>query len=161
MDGHAASRAAGDPVRVRTRRPGPPLLLLAAVSALAPSALHMLVPSMPRLAAVFAAPIGAVQLVLTLFLAGIAAGQLVYGPLSDRFGRRPVLLAGLAVFLCGTALCGVAWSLPAHPPIACSTRPMISAGSDQANPQSAVPHRKTARPASSTGRRPNRSDSGP
>ena len=113
MDGHAASRAAGDPVRVRTRRPGPPLLLLAAVSALAPSALHMLVPSMPRLAAVFAAPIGAVQLVLTLFLAGIAAGQLVYGPLSDRFGRRPVLLAGLAVFLCGTALCGVAWSLPA------------------------------------------------
>jgi MFS transporter, DHA1 family, multidrug resistance protein len=99
-------------VRARARRPGPPLFLLAAVSALAPSALHMLVPSMPRLAAIFAAPTGAVQLVLTLFLAGIAAGQLVYGPASDRFGRRPVLIAGLALFLFGTALCGLAWSLP-------------------------------------------------
>jgi len=73
----------------------------------------MLVPALPLFAAVFAAPAGAVQLVLTLFLAGIAAGQLVYGPVSDRLGRRPVLLAGLALFLVGTVLCGFAWSLPA------------------------------------------------
>ena len=52
------------------------------------------------------------QLVVTLFLAGIAAGQLFYGPISDRFGRRPVLLAGLVLFLAGTLLCGAAWSLP-------------------------------------------------
>jgi DHA1 family bicyclomycin/chloramphenicol resistance-like MFS transporter len=52
-----------------------------------------------------------VQLVLSLYLAGIAAGQLVYGPLSDRFGRRPVLIAGLAMFLFGTVLCGAAPSL--------------------------------------------------
>jgi DHA1 family bicyclomycin/chloramphenicol resistance-like MFS transporter len=95
-----------------TRRP-PPLVLLALVTAIAPVALHMLVPVLPVLAAVFAAPPAAVQLVLTLFLAGIAAGQLVYGPISDRFGRRPVLIFGLALFLAGTVLCGFAWSLPA------------------------------------------------
>src|SRR5438132_13615410 len=94
-----------------TRRP-PPLVLLALVTAIAPVALHMLVPALPLLAAVFAAPPGAVQLVLTLFLAGIATGQLVYGPVSDRFGRRPVLITGLALFLAGTLLCGFAWSLP-------------------------------------------------
>ena len=49
---------------------------------------------------------------LTLFLAGIAVGQLVYGPVSDRFGRRPAMIVGVALFLAGTAVCGLAWSLP-------------------------------------------------
>jgi len=88
------------------------LVLLILVSAIAPAALHMLVPSLPLLARVFGAPAARVQLVLTLFLAGIAIGQLVYGPVSDRFGRRPVLIAGLVLFLLGTTLCGLAWSLP-------------------------------------------------
>jgi len=90
----------------------PPLALLVLVTAIAPAALHMVVPSLPLLATVFDAPAANVQLVLTLFLAGIATGQLVYGPVSDRLGRRPVLIAGLLLFLVGTALCGLAWSLP-------------------------------------------------
>jgi len=94
------------------RRARPPLALLVLVTAIAPGALHILVPSLPLLANAFGAPAARIQLVLTLFLAGIAIGQLVYGPISDRFGRRPVLIAGLVLFLVGTALCGLAWSLP-------------------------------------------------
>jgi DHA1 family bicyclomycin/chloramphenicol resistance-like MFS transporter len=89
-----------------------PLFLLAVVTAIGPGALHIVTPSLPALAEAFAAAEAIVQLVLTLYLAGIAFGQLVIGPISDRCGRRPVLLAGLALFLAGTALCGLAWSLP-------------------------------------------------
>ncbi len=94
-------------------RPTPSLALLAAVTAIGFCALHIVVPALPILAAAFDADPVRVQLVLTLYLAGIAAGQLVYGPVSDRFGRRPVLIAGLAMFLAGTLLCGLAWSLAA------------------------------------------------
>jgi MFS transporter, DHA1 family, multidrug resistance protein len=88
----------------------PSLALLAAITALAFSALHMVVPALPILAGIFGDSPAHIQLTLTLYLAGIAAGQLIYGPLSDRFGRRPVLLAGLSVFLAGGMLCGLAWS---------------------------------------------------
>lgn len=95
-----------------SRNTAPPLALLAAVTAIGFSALHMVVPVLPVLAIVFHRSAAAVELVLTLYFAGIAFGQLLYGPVSDRFGRRPVLLAGLALFLAGSALCGAAWSLP-------------------------------------------------
>jgi DHA1 family bicyclomycin/chloramphenicol resistance-like MFS transporter len=91
--------------------PVPSLVLLSAVTSLAFCALHIVVPALPLLVLAFDDSPARVQLVLSLYLAGIAAGQLVYGPLSDRFGRRPVLLAGLAVFLAGTVLCGLAGSL--------------------------------------------------
>ena len=94
-----------------TGNPVPSLVLLSAVTSLAFCALHIVVPALPLLVLAFNDSPARVQLVLTLYLAGIAAGQLVYGPLSDRFGRRPVLIAGLAVFLAGTMLCGLAGSL--------------------------------------------------
>jgi len=56
-----------------------PIALLALVTAIAPAALHMLVPALPLLAAVFLAAPAGVQLVLTLFLAGIASGQIASG----------------------------------------------------------------------------------
>jgi DHA1 family bicyclomycin/chloramphenicol resistance-like MFS transporter len=99
-------------VAAASRRRTPPLSLIAAATAIAFSALHMVVPALPLFAAVFGRGAAEVQLVLTLYFLGIAAGQLFYGPISDRFGRRPVLLAGLVLFLAGTALCGFAWSLP-------------------------------------------------
>jgi MFS transporter, DHA1 family, multidrug resistance protein len=111
-EAEASSRMALAQSRRVTAHRRPPLVLIALVTAIAPASLHILVPVLPGLAKVFDTAPGSVQLVLTLFLAGIAVGQLVYGPASDRFGRRPVLLAGLAVFLIGTALCGFAWSLP-------------------------------------------------
>jgi len=70
------------------------------------------VPALPLLARAFDGSPSQVQLVLTLYFLGIACGQLVYGPVSDRFGRRPVLIVGLSLFLCGSVLCSVAPSLP-------------------------------------------------
>jgi DHA1 family bicyclomycin/chloramphenicol resistance-like MFS transporter len=95
-----------------TRRT-PSLALLSAVTALPFCSLHMIVPALPLLVVLFDQSAARVQLVLSLYLAGIAVGQLFYGPASDRFGRRPVLIAGLAMFMAGTALCALAWSLPA------------------------------------------------
>ena len=91
----------------------PSLILLAAVTAIGFCALHIVVPALPLLATAFDSSPARVQLVLTLYLTGIAGRQLVYGPMSDRFGRRPVLILGLVMFLAGTLLCGLAWSLAA------------------------------------------------
>ena len=73
------------------------LALLIGVTAIGPLSLNILVPAMPGLIVTLGAGAGTVQLTLSLFLLGMAVSQLVLGPLSDRFGRRPVMLAGLAL----------------------------------------------------------------
>ena len=90
----------------------PPLYLLALVSAIGSGALHMITPSLPTLARAFDSVPATVQLVLTLYLVGIAVGQLAIGPISDRYGRRPVMTAGLALFLAGTGIAGLAPTMP-------------------------------------------------
>jgi multidrug resistance protein len=85
--------------------------MVTAVTALGPVTMSMYAPSMPAIARAFGASDGAVQLTLSLYLAGFAVAQLVYGPLSDRFGRRNVLLVGLAVYLAGTIACALAPSI--------------------------------------------------
>lgn len=76
----------------------PPLVVLAGIAAGGPIALTLFIPSLPVLREHFAAPAETVQLTLSLYFAGVAFGQLLFGPLSDRFGRRPVLLAGLCIY---------------------------------------------------------------
>ena len=78
-----------------------------------PMALNLFVPSMPGIGAVFQAEQSTVQLTLTLFLLGVAIGQLLYGPLSDRFGRRPVLLGGLTLFASASLLASLAPTIEA------------------------------------------------
>lgn len=77
----------------------PPSWLLVAMVGAGPFTLQIVVPLIPGFAALFAAPTGTAQLLLTLALLGVAVGQLVYGPLSDRFGRRPLVLIAFSLFL--------------------------------------------------------------
>lgn len=89
----------------------PSVVILVAMSAIGPMALNIFMPSMPGLARHFQVDYGLVQLTLTFYLIGLGLAQLVYGPLSDRYGRRPVLLCGLAIFCVGSLLCALAPSI--------------------------------------------------
>jgi DHA1 family bicyclomycin/chloramphenicol resistance-like MFS transporter len=86
----------------------PTLAVLVAISTLQPLALNLLAPSTPTLARHFATNYATIQLTLTLFLVAVALMQLVIGPLSDRFGRRPCVNAGIALFVAGSILGAVA-----------------------------------------------------
>lgn len=82
----------------------PTLAILVAISALQPIALNLLAPATPALARHFSSNYATIQLTLTLFLVAVALTQLVIGPLSDRFGRRPCVNAGIALFALGSVL---------------------------------------------------------
>lgn len=84
----------------------------AAIGALGPFGMHVLLPALPSIAAAFSVRAAASQLLVSLALVAIALGNLVVAPLSDRYGRRPVIMAGLWLFLAGSAAAALAPSLP-------------------------------------------------
>jgi DHA1 family bicyclomycin/chloramphenicol resistance-like MFS transporter len=75
-----------------------PFLLLVALTACGTMGMHVIIPALPATARALHMSISTTQLTITLYLVGLAFGQLFYGPVSDRFGRRPVLLIGLTLF---------------------------------------------------------------
>ena len=81
------------------------VVILGSLSAFAPLSIDMYLPAFPAISASLGASPSAVQLTLTSCLIGLAAGQLVAGPLSDTFGRRRPLLVGLAVYTVFSAAC--------------------------------------------------------
>ncbi len=89
----------------------PSYAILVAISTVGPLALNIFMPSMPGLQSEFGVSYGMAQLTLTLYLIGMAACQLVYGPVSDRFGRRPLLLGGLVLFVCASLMAALAPSI--------------------------------------------------
>lgn len=83
-------------------------LILGSLSGFGPLTIDMYLPAMPGMAAGLHTSAPMVQLTLTVFVVGLAAGQVVVGPLSDAWGRRRPLLAGLVLYVAGSLWCAVA-----------------------------------------------------
>jgi len=85
--------------------------MLALLTALGPLSTDLYLPSLPSIARDFGAGTAEVQFTLSVFLFGFAFGQIFYGPLADRLGRKPVLLGGLGLFLLASIMCAKAGSI--------------------------------------------------
>jgi len=86
-------------------------VLLTALVALGPVSTDLYLPSLPGMTGALGAEVAEIQLTLSLFLAGLASGQLLWGPYADRFGRRPILIIGLSIFCAASVVCAMAPSI--------------------------------------------------
>nr|WP_309051533.1 Bcr/CflA family multidrug efflux MFS transporter [Streptomyces sp.] len=119
-DGDAAASASAGPGATATAAATPApaaalrrtgllvTLVLGGLTALPPLSMDMYLPALPEVTRALHAPAATIQLTLTACLAGMAVGQLVVGPMSDKWGRRRPLLAGMVVYVLATAVCALA-----------------------------------------------------
>src|SRR5579864_5053331 len=99
-------------VRPASSDPGPLFALaLASISLISPLAVHLFMPAIPAVKGALHLSDALAQLTFSIALFTMAFATLVYGSLSDRYGRRPVLLSGLGLFLVGSAVAAVAHSI--------------------------------------------------
>ena len=84
------------------------LLLLGGLGSLPPLAIDMSLPALAAMAADFRVSVAATGWTLSLFLAGFSVAQLLFGPMSERFGRRPILIFGCALFSAASFLAALA-----------------------------------------------------
>ena len=86
------------------------LVLLALLSAFTPLSIDMYLPALPVITQDLRGSVGDIQLTLSAFMIAFGAGQVFYGPAGDRFGRRPVILTGIAVYVVASIGCAFAAS---------------------------------------------------
>lgn len=87
------------------------IIILGAMTAFAPLSIDMYLPAFPTLQESLGTTAGRIQLTLASFFVAFAAGQVIYGPLADRFGRKPPLYAGLGLFVAASIGCAIATSV--------------------------------------------------
>ena len=88
------------------------IVLIALLSAFVPLSTDLYLPALPTMGQHFNSDVTQINLTLTVFFVFYAFGTLVWGPLSDRYGRKPVLLAGLSIYVAASALSAMAWTVP-------------------------------------------------
>ncbi|MEU3350309.1 multidrug effflux MFS transporter [Streptomyces sp. NPDC037389] len=109
IEGTTGHTSAAAQPEARARRAGLVVtLVLGGLTALPPLSMDMYLPALPEVTSAMSSPAATIQLTLTACLMGMALGQLIVGPMSDRWGRRRPLLVGMVVYVLATAACAVA-----------------------------------------------------
>jgi len=98
-------------VRKEKNSPVGLVVILGLLAMLMPLSIDMYLPAMPQIAREFAVSAGSVQMTLNLYILGFAIGQLVYGPLADSYGRKPVIVLGTLIFACAAAACALSQTI--------------------------------------------------